>query len=153
MANNNNMLFDYDEKGNGYMTIGDRKYRIAVMAKSNGDIPRRWFVYLDKTNFKDEKITIEFTAADWGESNKLWDSWAKNKLIKKSDSILFMDTYVDAPENRCYRGYDPTIKLNPDRKNFVCNFDWFFSVSEDSIKKLLDETERRFLGGIGYDKT
>lgn len=111
----------------------------------------RYFLEYKGKNKNGEKLTVEvsFINFDNLEGNSLPALWKRNGYTKELvTNYIAIDTFVIDKDGDYWGWYNPCHKLSDDKKRMVLNFDYMFSISEDNLKKLLKEIEKRFLGGV-----
>ena len=133
----------FNEDGKGVLTIGADRYRIEAKAWDEEHL-HRLFLYPDETNSKGESIVLEFSIGYWGNESKLWDSWVKEGWRKKTDTLLFLYTYVTDKDGNCWGCYNPQHKRSEDGKREVVDFDYLPEATAEGYRLLIDETMRRF---------
>lgn len=114
----------------------------------------RYFLEYKDKNKNDEKLTVEvsFINFDNLEGNSLPALWKRYGYTKELvTNYIAISTYVTDKEGNCWAWYNPCHKLADDKKRMLINFDYMYAISEDNLKKLLKEIEKRFLGGV-YNK-
>lgn len=111
----------------------------------------RYFLDYKGKNKNDERLTVEvsFINFDNLEGSSLPALWKRNGYTKElMTNYIAIDTFVIDKDGDYWGWYNPCHKLSDDKKRMVLDFDYIFDVSEDNLKKLLKEIEKRFLGGV-----
>lgn len=111
----------------------------------------RYFLDYQVKNKNDEKLTVEVTFVNFDNLSEnslpvLWKRYGYTKYLVTN--YISIDTYVTDKNGNCYGYYNPCHKLSDDKKRMVLNFEYMYAISENNLKKLLKEIEKRFLGGV-----
>lgn len=134
------------ENGRGRLEVYGKKYPICHSVVTD-DRLRRFTIAPDWENSKGERIEIEFMIRPWEENDRIWNRWANGGRIKKTKTLLFVNTFAIARDGTQHGGYDPQSKWDDEKKRYVIDFDWIKESSEESYQALIDEIYRRFMEG------
>ena len=105
-----------------------------------------YYHYEGMPNDKGEKLGVSISYCSGTKDPKsLPMVWYKKGYTKELMlSWWGVDTWVTNKEGRCYRAYDPTIKLSFDMQRYVIDFDWHLSPTEQNFRKIMNEILSRY---------
>lgn len=111
----------------------------------------RYFLEYKGKNKNGEKLTVEVSFINFDNfgNDSLPVLWKRHGYTKELvTNYIAISTFVIDKDGDYWGWYNPCHKLSDDKKRMILNFDYMFDISEDNLKNILKEIEKRFLGGV-----
>lgn len=97
-------------------------------------------------------VEISITKHDRSDKNDLCNLWLKAGWIPEFyEYTIHANTFYTDKDGRCSGCYD-LCKLSEDGKRVLVDFDWLLPLSDDNIKILVAECNRRRIKDIRFTK-
>lgn len=118
------------------------KYKELEQITKVEQINAREFYYYVGNNFI---ISVSKQEHDFNSKYDLMNVWKEAGFIaNRLKTHICINTYFTDEKGQCWGWYNPTVKVTPDGKRMVIDFDYLKEYNDENVKYLLSECIKAF---------